>query len=155
MGHWREGTAVFDDGLWAVNMGWFDWLIGQRRVSVTNDEGPPPYVPLATAYGTLSGVAPASRYRNDGEPGWELNLHTHLGDDQAPHRPLIEKLSDAYREFAITLPTWERYEDFVEGVAHVDGHDVDIYYETTFSYLNFWCAERAALDRLRSALLTL
>jgi hypothetical protein len=74
-------------------------------------------------------------------------------DDEAPHRPLLERFAAAHPAAGIELPKYERYEDYIEATAAWNGGTVLIYYETILSYLWLWSPDRGTLVSFRDALL--
>ena len=105
------------------------------------------------AYSKFDEVAAAPQYVNTGQDGWGFTLWSDSLDDDAPHRPLLERFSAAFPQAGITLPAYDRHEDFVECYAEWNAAPVWIYYETVLSHLWFWSADRSAVEELRAALL--
>lgn len=107
------------------------------------------------AYSTIDEVSAQLRYGNSGPEGWGFILWSDRLDDEAPHRPLLERFAAAYPEAGIKLPSYDRYEDFIGATAVWKGGMVSIYYETILSYLSLWSPDREAVTSLRAALLPL
>ena len=106
-------------------------------------------------YSKIEPVTASTRYGITGPSGWGFTLWSDLLDDEAPHRPLLERFSAAFPADGIILPTYDRHEDFVECHARWGSAAVWVYYETILSHLWFWSADRNAIESLRAALLPL
>lgn len=104
-------------------------------------------------YSKTDEVAASPQYGNSGPDGWGFTLWSELLDDEAPHRPLLERFSAAFPQAGIVLPEYDRYEDFVECYAEWNSASVWVYYETILSYLWFWSADRSAVVGIRAGLL--
>lgn len=107
------------------------------------------------AYSEIEEVAASTQYRFTGPDGWGFHLWSDLLDDEAPHRPLLERFSAAFPQAGIILPAYDQHEDYVECYADWNSAPVWIYYETILSYLWFWSTDRSAVEEIRAALLPL
>lgn len=108
-----------------------------------------------STYSTIDEVAALPRDINSGPEGWGFTMFSPKLDDEAPHRPLLERFAAAHPEAGIELPSYERYEDFIEATATWDGGTVSIYYETILSYLWLWSPDRETVTSFRAVLLPL
>ena len=107
------------------------------------------------AYSQIDEIAASSQYGITGPDGWGFSLWSDLNDDEAPHRPVLERLAAAVPKASIILPEYDRYEDCVECYATWGSASVWIYYETILSQLWFWSADRSAVEGIRAAVLPL
>jgi len=107
-----------------------------------------------SAYSKIDEVEPALLFGTTGELGWGFTLWSNLLDDEAPHRKLLERFAQSRSDLVLTLPKWDRYEDFVEGSLKSAKYDVHIYYETILSYLALWSQDLEGIITLRQDLLS-
>ena len=106
-------------------------------------------------YSKIDEIAASPQYGNTGPDGWGFALWSDMLDDEAPHRAVLERLAATIPQAGITLPEYDRSEDFVECYATWDSSPVWIYYETLLSHLWFWSVDRSAVEKSRAALLSL
>jgi hypothetical protein len=104
------------------------------------------------AYSTIDEVAASPQYGNTGPSGWGFHMWSDLLDDDAPHRDLLERFAVAFPQTGITLPAYDRFEDYVECYADWGSASVWVYYETILSYLWIWSADRLAVEQFRTAI---
>lgn len=108
-----------------------------------------------SAYSAIDEVTALPRDINSGPVGWGFRMWSPKLDDEAPHRPLLERFAAAHPEAGVELPVYDRYEDYVEATAAWNGGTVSIYYETLLSYLWLWSPDRETVASFRAALLLL
>jgi|SRR4051794_17975795 hypothetical protein len=108
-----------------------------------------------TLYSKIEEVSALPRNLNSGADGWGFTAWSHLLDDEAPHRKVLERFAAANPEAGLALPPYDRYEDYVEADAAWDGATVSVYYESILSYLWIWSPSRDAVTSFRAALLPL
>lgn len=106
-------------------------------------------------YSTIDEISALPRDINSGPDGWGFRMWSPKLDDEAPHRSLVERFAAAHPEAGITLPSYDRYEDYVEATALWNGGTVSIYYETILSHLWLWSPDRSTIESFREALLPL
>lgn len=103
-----------------------------------------------SAYAKIDEVEQSPKFVNCGPVGWGFTLWSHLLDDEAPHRPVLEQFARVHEGFSLTLPKPDRYEDCVEGSLKWETHDVWVYFETILSHLWLWSPDRQAVEELRA-----
>jgi hypothetical protein len=104
------------------------------------------------AYSEIEEVAASPQFGNTGPSGWGFHMWSGLLDDKAPHRQLLERFAAAFPQAGITLPAYDRYEDYVECYASWSSASLWVYYETILRYLWFWSADQLAVEQLRAAI---
>ena len=76
-------------------------------------------------------------------------------DFNFPFRPLIEFLAECVRQTGVpvevSLPDYDKFEDFVEGFIRIDGSEVRIYFEHSLSFISFEAKTPDGLNRLLTA----
>lgn len=109
-----------------------------------------------SSYSVIEEIRPISLNIFGRPKRWRFTMFSTMIDDDAPHRPLLERFAAIYPDAAVNLPPYDRDEDFVQATAMWRGASIKLFYETLIvSHLAICSREYDAVLSFRAALLPL